>query len=90
MNPRRAYDSNRQEIPPMTLGGMRALGVRSIAAWCEAIGCDTRRPSMSTACPTTFRCRMSPCVRCPCGGRDIRTRPDWREMHAARMPPPRQ
>jgi hypothetical protein len=38
-NPRGAYDENGNEIPPMTLGSMRDHGVRSVDAFCEAIGC---------------------------------------------------
>jgi hypothetical protein len=39
-NPRRAYDEHGAEIAPMTLGNMRAHSIRSVQAYCEAIGCD--------------------------------------------------
>jgi hypothetical protein len=34
-NPRRAYDADGREIPPMTLGNMREHGVRSALAACQ-------------------------------------------------------
>src|SRR5215211_3453396 len=34
-NPRRAYDADGREIPPMTLANMREHGVRSVAAHCR-------------------------------------------------------
>ncbi len=37
--PRRAYDGQGNEIPPMTLGNMRSQGIRSIDAYCEATRC---------------------------------------------------
>jgi hypothetical protein len=36
-NPRRAYDKEGNELPPMTLGNMRQLGVRSVSVTCN--GC---------------------------------------------------
>jgi hypothetical protein len=91
-NPRRAYDSNRQEIPPMTLGGMRALGVRSIGATCAAIGCGHEATldvdGLADELPVPNVALRLRCTQC--GGRDIRTRPDWREMHAAGMAPARR
>ena len=38
-NPRRAYDHDGREIPPMTLGNMREHGVRSVAAHCQEPSC---------------------------------------------------
>jgi hypothetical protein len=74
-NPRRAFDGNGTEIPPMTLGDMRAHGIRSIDAFCQAIGCgqeatitvNFHRRSFATAvCATAsevkeadFRARLS-------------------------------
>jgi hypothetical protein len=34
-NPRRAYDADGNEIPPMSLGNMREHGVRSVLAICQ-------------------------------------------------------
>lgn len=33
----------RQATPPMTLGNMRANGVRTLAVWCSGSGCGRRR-----------------------------------------------
>jgi hypothetical protein len=38
-NPRRAYDGEGTEIPPMTLGNMREHGVRSVLAICQEASC---------------------------------------------------
>jgi len=38
-NPRRAYDADGREIPPMTLANMRQNGARWIEAYCLEIGC---------------------------------------------------
>jgi hypothetical protein len=38
-NPCCAYDEHGKEIPPMTLANIRAHGVRSVDALCQAIGC---------------------------------------------------
>jgi hypothetical protein len=38
-NPRRAFDADGREIPPMSLGNMRAHGVRSVLAICQEARC---------------------------------------------------
>src|SRR4051812_18381828 len=38
-NPRRAYDGNRNEIPPVTVGQSLAEGYRTVMAYCEAHDC---------------------------------------------------
>ena len=38
-NPRRAYDAESRQTPPMGLATMRSQGVRSIAAECRETGC---------------------------------------------------
>jgi hypothetical protein len=38
-NPRRAYDENGKEIPPVTVAASRASGLHTVAAFCEARGC---------------------------------------------------
>ncbi len=43
-NPRRAYDADGREIPPMTLGNMREHGVRSIRAYCQETSCGVGMP----------------------------------------------
>ncbi len=39
-NPRRAYDHEGREIPPMSLGNMREHGVRSVLAICQETSCS--------------------------------------------------
>jgi hypothetical protein len=78
-NPRRSYDSEGREIAPMTLGNMRAHGVRSVDATSE----DCKREatvnvdSLPDALPVpdvALRLRCS-----ACGSKRIVTRPNWRE-----------
>ena len=38
-SPRRAYDPDGREIPPMTLGNMREHGARSVRAYCRETNC---------------------------------------------------
>ena len=89
-NPRRAFDANGQEILPMRLANARARcpfgrwllpthRVREHEATLDVDGLpdDVAVPDVA------LRLR---CTRC--GGRDIRTRPDWSEMQAAGIPQP--
>jgi hypothetical protein len=39
-NPRRAYDENGNEIPPVTVGESLADGYKTVMAYCEAPGCS--------------------------------------------------
>ena len=88
-NPRRAYDNYREKSRRQRSAACARSA--SVRCWqhCDAIGCgheailtvdglsDDRQSPMS---PLRLRCTRF-------GGRDVRTRPDWREMHAAGMPP---
>lgn len=38
-NPRRACDENGREIQPATVASIRAQGMNTVAAYCEATGC---------------------------------------------------
>jgi len=61
-NPRRAYDAEGREIPPMTLGNMREHGVRGPSPrTVRKSAADRRGRSMSITCLTTSRC---PTWRC--------------------------
>jgi hypothetical protein len=86
-NPRRAYDEHGTEIPPMTLGNMRAHGVRSIDAHCEAIGCGHASTLNVDGLPDELPVPdVSLKLRCSkCGSRSIHTRPNWLEMQAPGM-----
>ena len=86
-NPRRAHDGEGTEVPPMTLGNTRAHGIRSIDAFCQAIGCGhestlnvDRLPDDLPVPDVGLRLRCS-----RCGGRSINTRPNWSELKAAVM-----
>ena len=78
-NPRRWYDADGREIPPMDLANMRQSGVRSVTAECEAckreavVNCDALPadlPVPDVALP----------LRCSgCGSKRIVTRPNWME-----------
>jgi hypothetical protein len=82
-NPRRAYTADGAEIPPMTLGTMRGLGVRSIQAWCEcghgATGIVVEALTDAVPVPD-LALRLS-----VCGSKAVKTRPDWTEYRAAGM-----
>jgi hypothetical protein len=86
-NLRRAYEESDNEIPPMTLAAMRDHGVRSIKAYCEAIGCDHEATINVDSLPDGLPVPdVSLKLRCSkCGRKSIRTQPNWAEMHAAGM-----
>ncbi len=76
-NPRRAYDHDGREIPPMTLGNMREHGVRSVAAHCQEVGCGHSGSVNVDHLPGDFpvpdvalRLRSS-----ACGSRNVKTQP---------------
>lgn len=86
-NPRRAYDADGNEIPPMTLAHMRDHGVRSVDARCRADGCGHEAvvnvddlPDELPVPDVGLRLRCS-----KCGGRRIETRPNWADATAAGM-----
>ncbi len=86
-NPRRAYDGEGTEIPPMTLGNMRAHGIRSIDAYCQAIGCGHASTLNVDGLPDELPVPdVGLRLRCSrCGSRSIQTRPNWAELRAADM-----
>jgi hypothetical protein len=86
-NPRRAYDEHGAEIAPMTLGTMREHGVRSIDAYCEAIGCGHSSTLNVDHLPDDLPVPdVSLRLRCSkCGSRSIHTRPNWTERQAPGM-----
>src|SRR4051794_12556590 len=81
-NPRRAYDEHGREIEPMTLGNMRAMGVRSMDATCE--DCRHEATVNVDALPDhLYVPDVALRMRCSaCGSKRIITRPDWREHKA--------
>jgi hypothetical protein len=82
----RVHTRINEPIEPMTLGNMRANGVRSLAVSCHL--CHTKPSSARPRGRMTCRCR------CPCSGRawsaapgagvGADARPNWREQ------PPRE
>jgi hypothetical protein len=81
-NPRRAYTPDGSEIPPLTLGGMRALGVRTIDAYCEcghgAHGISVEAVPDDVPVPDlAIRLLCS-----ACGSKNVRSRPNWSEYRA--------
>jgi hypothetical protein len=86
-NPRRAYHGERIEIVPLTLGNMRAHGIRSIDAFCQSIGCGHEATIVIDGLPDSLPVPdVSLRLRCSrCGHRAIQTRPNWAELQAADM-----
>ena len=78
-NPRRAYKANGSVIAPMDLANMRANGVRSVEARCEAceheavVSCNAM-PAELPVPDVALRLRYS-----ACGSNTITTRPNWKE-----------
>jgi hypothetical protein len=80
-NPRRSYDADGHEIPPMPLGNMREHGVRSVAAICRVVGCghsgSVNVDNLADDFPVpdvALRLRCS-----VCGSQHVKTTPNWRE-----------
>jgi hypothetical protein len=75
---RRARDHDGRPVEPMTLANMRENGVRSITATCETcqheaiLGVD-HWPGDMPVPDIGLKLRCS-----ACGGREIATRPNWR------------
>jgi hypothetical protein len=89
-NPRRAYDAHGNELRPMSLGNMRAHGVRSVLATCQETSCGHARSvnvdNLSADVPVpdvALRLRCS-----ACGSRNVKTQPDWKqsEWHRKHVP----
>jgi hypothetical protein len=78
-NPRRAYDAAGREILPMTLANMRENGVTRVTASCMRTGCGHEATvDVSHLPPETFVPDVALRLRCSrCGGREIKTIPDW-------------
>jgi hypothetical protein len=80
-NPRRAFDSDGVEIPPMTIGNMRSQGVRSVSAYCQSINCGHEAAFNVDAWPDELPVPdIALSLRCSrCGRKEIRTMPVWSE-----------
>lgn len=71
----------------MALADMRDHGVRSVLAFCEAIGCGHKATLDVDLLPDELPVLdVSLKLRCSrCGSRSIHTRPNWSEMKASDM-----
>ena len=67
----------------MTLGNMRANGVRTLAVWCSGCGCDHYRVlEVSTYADNVPVPSFGPRLRCErCGHLGADARPNWNEMY---------
>jgi len=76
--------------PLMTLGNMRANGVRMLDAWCLARGCNHHSVVDVDALPDDVPVpSIGPRLRCACCGHlGTDARPNWSE-YRSRMAPPR-
>jgi len=73
----------RAERSYMTLGNMRANGVRTLAAWCLGRGCDHFRVLDVSGYPDDVPVpSFGPRLRCErCGHLGADARPNWNEMY---------
>ena len=87
-NPRRAYDKDGREIPPMTVANVRSLGCKTVEAFCEAMGCGHSAvveldplglPGDFPAPDIALRLRCS-----RCGSKRVVTRLNMKEYYEAR------
>ena len=85
MPTRRARNHDGTLIPPMTLGNMRALGVRRVMAICETPLCGRSGILSADAWPDDYAVPdIALRLRCSrCGAKAVSTRPDWTEHHAS-------
>ena len=74
-NPHRAYDQEGKEVQPATVASTRVLGIATVAAFCEAQGCDHHAviplEGWPEATPIPDMALRLWCSRC--GSRKIRT-----------------
>jgi len=83
----RTSPTDRYDGPPMTLGNMRANGVRSLDAWCLGRDCHHHRvldvSAMGHDVPVPS---IGPRLRCErCGHLGADARPNWSEYRAPGM-----
>ena len=67
----------------MTLGNMRANGVRSLIAWCSNVNCRHEAVvNVDSQTDALFVPSLGPRMRCErCGQRGAEVRPNWNERH---------
>jgi hypothetical protein len=79
-DPRRAYDSDGNEIRPMSLRNMREHGVRAVLALCQKTSCGHTGSINADNLPDDFPVPdVALRLRCSaCGSRNVKTQPDWK------------
>jgi hypothetical protein len=67
----------------MTLGNMRANGVRSLIAWCSNVNCGHEAiVNVDSQADDVFVPSLGPRMRCErCGQLGADVRPNWNETH---------
>ncbi len=83
-NPRRAYDANGNEIPPVTVGQSLADGYRTVMAYCEAHDCGHGAEVPLRGWPPKLPVPdMALRLRCSkCGSRTIKMMVNVTELYA--------
>jgi hypothetical protein len=78
-DPRRTYDHDGREIPPMGLGNMRQHGVRAVLASYQEASCGHTASINVDNLPDDFPVpAVSLRLQCSaCGSRNVKTQPDW-------------
>jgi hypothetical protein len=83
-NPRRAYDADGNEIPPVTVGRSLADGYSTVMAYCEAHNCghgaEVPLKNWSSDLPVPDMALRLRCSKC--GSRRIRMMVNIRELYA--------
>ena len=81
-NPRRAYDRQGNEMEPMSLGNLRAQGVRSVWAECESCRHEAV-VNVDRFEDAVYVPDVALALRCSkCRSKRITTRPNWTEHKA--------
>jgi hypothetical protein len=83
-NPRRAYDADGNEIPPVTVGQSLADGYRTVMAYCDVHDCghgaEVPLKNWSPDLPVPDMALRLRCSKC--GGRRIRMMVNVTELYA--------
>jgi hypothetical protein len=83
-NPRRAYDADGDEIPPVTVGQSLAQGFMTVMAYCETHNCGHSAEMPLKGWPTDLPVPdMALRLRCSkCGSRRVRMMVNVAELYA--------
>lgn len=82
-NPRRAYDKDGNEIPPATVGGHLAQGLKLIDIFCNDCNHSKHGIDISSLPPETAMPDICLRYRCSrCGSKNLMSRGDTHEFYA--------